>query len=320
MPLAYLAPGTPYPYRGESLPCPLCGERGGTVVARWDRRLKKLTSLCCDGCGLVRTDPIPTDAELNAYYSGEYRQDYQLATARPSRRHIDISRREAAQRLARVAPGLPAKARVMDFGSGSGEFVKAAADAGHDAVGVEPGRLFAEFARSEYGVEIVSRPHDEIDFPPGSFDLITSHHVVEHLRDPVAALAQLAGWLKPTGLIYIAVPDITRSGKPTFERFHFAHLYNFSPETLEMAARKAGLEPDPRFEREGTTVVFRKRPEVAADWRIHPDAAAHVRAALPDVSVAGHILPGAWLRPMLRRAVKYRRQVKAAAERVRTGA
>lgn len=313
MPLAYLIPGTPYPYRGEAIACPLCGERGGTIVAHTDRRLKKLTSLCCDGCGLVRTDPIPTDAELDAYYSGEYRQDYQLASARPSKRHIDISRREAAQRLARLAPGLPARARVMDFGSGSGEFVKAARDAGHHAVGVEPGSLFAAFARSEYGVEIVSGPHAEVDFPPESLDLITSHHVVEHLRDPVAALARMAGWLKPSGLIYIAVPDITRSGKPTFERFHFAHLYNFSPETLEMAARKAGLEPDPRFEREGTTLVFRKRPEAAADWRLYPDAAAHVRAALPHVSVAAHILTGAWLGPMVRRALKYRRQVRDAA-------
>ena len=313
MPLAYLIPGTPYPYRGESVACPLCGERAGTIVARTDRRLKKLTSLCCDGCGLVRTDPIPTDAELDAYYSGEYRQDYQLAAARPSRRHIDISRREGAQRLALLAPGLPARAKVMDFGSGSGEFVQAAKDAGHDAVGVEPGRLFADFARAEYGVEIVSGPHAEVDFAPASLDLITSHHVVEHLRDPAAALVRMAGWLKPTGLIYIAVPDITRSGKPTFERFHFAHLYNFSPETLEMAARKAGLEPDPRFERQGTTLVFRKRPEVAGDWRLYPDAAAHVRAALPHVSVAAHILTGAWLKPMVRRALKYRRQVKAAA-------
>jgi SAM-dependent methyltransferase len=312
MPLAYLIPGTPYPYRGESIACPLCGERAGTVVARTDRRLKTLTSLCCDGCGLVRTDPIPTDAELDAYYSGEYRQDYQLASARPSARHIDISRREGAQRLALLAPGLPANARVMDFGSGSGEFVKAAKDAGHHAVGVEPGSLFAAFARSEYGVEIVSGPHAEVDFPPESLDLITSHHVVEHLRDPVAALARMAGWLKPSGIVYIAVPDITRSGKPTFERFHFAHLYNFSPQTLEMAARKAGLEPDPRFVQEGTTMVFRKRPQVAADWRLYPDAAATVRAALPHVSVAGHILTGAWLKPMFRRALKYRRQVKAA--------
>jgi SAM-dependent methyltransferase len=311
MSLANLMPLTPYPYTGRHVACPLCGGDVATVVATMDRRLKRLTSLCCDGCGLVRTDPMPDDAELDAYYSGEYRQDYQLAAARPSARHIGVSRREAGQRLALLSPYLGPGARVMDFGSGSGEFVKAAKDAGFDAVGVEPGTTFATFARGEYGVEIVSGRHEDIDFPPLSLDAITAHHVIEHLRDPVAALARFAGWLAPGGVAYIAVPDITRSGKPTFERFHFAHLYNFSPETLDMAAAKVGLEPDPRFVRDGTTVVYRKMAE-ARPWAVTPGVAERVKAALPDVSVAGHVLTGAWLRPMLKRAAKWRRQVKDA--------
>lgn len=311
MSLANLIPLTPYPYTGRHVACPLCGGDQATVVARMDRRLKKLTSLCCDACGLVRTDPMPDDDELDAYYSGQYRQDYQLAAARPSARHIGVSRREAAERLALLAPHLKPGARVMDFGSGSGEFVKAARDAGLEAVGVEPGATFATFARNEYGVEIVSGRHEDIDFPPGSLDLITAHHVIEHLRDPVAALARFAGWLAADGVAYIAVPDITRSGKPTFERFHFAHLYNFSPETLDMAAAKAGLEPDPRFPRDGTTVVFRKAAH-PAPWAVAPGVSARVKAALPDVSVAAHVLTGAWLRPMFKRAAKWRRQVKDA--------
>jgi SAM-dependent methyltransferase len=311
MSLANLTPFTPYPYVGRHVACPLCGGDQATVVATMDRRLKTLTSLCCDGCGLVRTDPMPDDAELDAYYSGEYRQDYQLAAARPSARHIGVSRREAGQRLALLAPHLKAGARVMDFGSGSGEFVKSAKDAGYEAVGVEPGTTFATFARAEYGVEIVSGRHEDIDFPAGSLDAITAHHVIEHLRDPVAALARFAGWLAEGGVAYIAVPDITRSGKPTFERFHFAHLYNFSPETLDMAAAKAGLEPDPRFVRDGTTVVFRKTAKPGA-WKPTPGVAERVKAALPDVSVARHVLTGAWLRPMFKRAAKWRRQVKDA--------
>jgi len=313
MNMAKLIPGTPYPYRGEHAACPLCGAQAATTVARTDRRLKRLTSLCCDDCGLVRTDPLPTEADLDVYYAGEYRNDYQLASGRPSLRHIGVSRREAGERLGLLGPVLAPGARVMDFGSGSGEFVKAARDAGCAALGVEPGAGFAEFARREYGVEIVSGRHDEIDFAPESFDLITAHHVIEHLRDPVAALARFALWLKPHGLAYVAVPDITRSGKPTFERFHFAHLYNFSPETLELAAAKAGLEPDPRFARQGTTVVFRKAPAAMAQvWAPLPGVADRVRAALPHVSVARHVLTGAWLRPMFKRAMKWRRQVRDA--------
>jgi SAM-dependent methyltransferase len=278
-----------------------------------DRRLKRLTSLCCDGCGLVRTDPMPTDAELDAYYRREYRQDYQLAGARPSPRHIGVSLREAERRLAMLAPHLAPGARVMDFGAGSAEFVKAAADAGFDTLGVEPGESFANFARQTYGVRIVGGRHQDIDFPAESFDLITSHHVIEHLRDPISMLARFAEWLRPGGLAYIAVPDITNSGKPVFERFHFAHLYNFAPSTLVSAALKAGLEPDPRFPPAGTVIVFRKDRQGASVWAPDPAVAVQVRTALPHTSVARHVLTGAWLRPMLNRARKYAQQARQAA-------
>lgn len=314
MNLANLLPFTPYAYDGEPSICPLCGGDGGdTIVARTDRRLKKLTSVCCNGCGLVRTDPIPTEAELNAYYGGEYRQDYQFAGFRPSRRHIGVSKREAEERLKMLQSLLRPGARIMDFGSGSGEFVKAANDAGFSAVGVEPGDVFAQFARAEYRVEIVSGRQDSLAFLPESFDLITAHHVLEHLRDPIATLGRFSQWIKPTGFVYISVPDITSSGKPTFERFHFAHLYNFCEETLIAAAQKVGLTPDEHFQQRGTTLVFR-RSNSSGTRDSSPTRQAVVQrvlAALPHTSVKRHVLTGAWLRPMLKRALKYRRQVKA---------
>ena len=35
--------------------------------------------IACEECGLLRTDPMPTEEELAAYYASEYRRDYQLA-------------------------------------------------------------------------------------------------------------------------------------------------------------------------------------------------------------------------------------------------
>jgi len=65
-----------YPYRGERRPCNLCGETAMTVVCRYDRRLKPLTTVSCDGCGLLRTDPMPSEEELGLYYASNYRLDY----------------------------------------------------------------------------------------------------------------------------------------------------------------------------------------------------------------------------------------------------
>ena len=52
-----------------------------------------------------------------------------------------------------------------------------------------------------------------------TFDLIWMSHVLEHFNDPLAALAKARDLLAPTGVIYIAVPDIdfiTKTGIPRY--------------------------------------------------------------------------------------------------------
>ena len=61
-------PLTAYAYRGEEECCNLCGSRHRLTVSRTDRRLKTLKTVACGQCGLIRTDPMPTDAELDAMY------------------------------------------------------------------------------------------------------------------------------------------------------------------------------------------------------------------------------------------------------------
>jgi SAM-dependent methyltransferase len=297
MDLRNLAPFSGYPFKGEYRPCVLCGTPGGAVVSNWDRRLKRLRTVCCEVCGLVRTDPMPTDVELDHYYGAHYRADYQFVSLKPPKRHLYRSLKDAARRRDRFAQQLGPNLRVLDFGSGSGEFLHLMTEAGHACVGIEPGRLYADFARETYGVEVHAKPYGEVNLARGGFDLITANHVIEHLRDPSAALEAIAGWLKDDGVAFIAVPDITASTRPTFERLHFAHVFNFTPSTLEMAACKAGLEPDPRFPDQGTTRVFRKARQ-AAPCAIDRETAQTVLAGLPLSTPGGHIISGRWVAPM----------------------
>ncbi len=75
------------------------------TICKTDRRLKTLTSVACEQCGLIRTDPMPTDAELDAYYAGEYRLDYQFALSdKPPQFHLNRSQGEAETRLALLQP------------------------------------------------------------------------------------------------------------------------------------------------------------------------------------------------------------------------
>ena len=48
---------------------------------------------------------------------------------------------------------------------------------------------------------------DRIPFPNGTFDLIVCHHSLEHLTALSESLAEMKRLLKPTGKLYIAVPN-----------------------------------------------------------------------------------------------------------------
>ncbi|WP_298952829.1 class I SAM-dependent methyltransferase [uncultured Methylobacterium sp.] len=305
-----LVPFTPYPYVGESIACNLCGSGQSVLVAASDRRLKRLRSVACARCGLIRTDPMPTAAELAAYYAGAYRADYQFAFAGgPPRHHLRRAEREAGRRAALLAPVLVPGARVLDFGCGSGEFLAAARARGCEAVGVEPGRDYADHARRRHGVPVC----DDLDHPhvaAGGFDLVAAHHVLEHLRDPADVVERLAGLLAPGGLLYAAVPDMAATGKPAHERFHFAHVHGFVRETLDLTARRAGLVPDAGYAREGTAAVYR-RTDAPRGELSHPGLAGRLAEALRPVDPAVWLVSGAWLAPAVHRNARAIRDMVA---------
>jgi 2-polyprenyl-3-methyl-5-hydroxy-6-metoxy-1,4-benzoquinol methylase len=310
--LAQLLPFTPYPYVGEAYPCNLCGGFESVVLCETDRRWKPLKSVACADCGLIRTDPMPTEEELERYYAHEYRADYQLAGAEPPKFHRTRSLREARKRVDLLQPWLLPGTRVLDVGSGSGEFLHLAQGLGCDVLGVEPGADYAAYAQKSYGVQVIASGWAGAELEAELFDVITCSHVVEHLREPVAALRAFSRWLKPEGRLYLSVPDMRPNAKPSFERFHFAHIHGFTPQTLQAACRAAGLIPV-HGDLDDTTAVFRKASSAESAESavlsavIAPDRARTLQAGYPSQSILGYVLGGGYFQDMGRRFAKWRR-------------
>ncbi|HEX2257186.1 MAG TPA: class I SAM-dependent methyltransferase [Afifellaceae bacterium] len=293
--IANALPFTSYPVTGEPVDCDLCGSSETVLISEFDRRFKRLTTVACRRCGLLRTHPMPTEDELARYYAESYRWDYGQAGDRPSKRHMARSRREAALRLSLLAPALSPGMRILDFGSGAGAFLGAAAAAGHRVIGVEPGRAFAAYARQTFGVEVIAEPWERIGSEIGRFDLITTSHVLEHLRRPVTALRWLASLLADDGVLHVSVPNMLPDHRQTFRRFHFAHVHGFTPATLTLAGQICGLEPDPRISTRGTTIVFRKSAEGSMAPELDRDHGEEMRSMYPQDSIARYMLTGGWL-------------------------
>jgi 2-polyprenyl-3-methyl-5-hydroxy-6-metoxy-1,4-benzoquinol methylase len=246
-------------------PCNLCHFDGVRVLSLRDRDGSPLRTVMCTGCGLVRSDPMPDAVALDQYYRERYRLDYKRQSA-PSRRHILRAGRVAIDRIRRLpqVPRQKAGARALDIGAGGGEFAYLLGrTTGLAVTGIEPNEGYAEHARTALGLDIVVSPLNEAMPPAGAFELVTMFHVLEHLRDPGAALARIASWLAPGGLAVVEVPNVEATCQSPLHLFHAAHLYNFNAAALERLGRKAGLDPvDCWFSPDrGNFSVTLRRPE-----------------------------------------------------------
>ena len=92
-----------------------------------------------------------------------------------------------------------------------------------------------------------------LELDPGSFDVVLCGDVVEHLRDPVAALARLRPLLRPGGRLVVSTPNIANwavrlsllGGRWRYtERgiLDRTHTHLFTRATLREALERAGYE------------------------------------------------------------------------------
>ncbi len=224
------------------IPCNLCGSDDVDELGSRDRDGRALRTTICTRCGLVWSNPRPSETEVRRYYSREYRLDYK-GRATPSLRHIARSGRGALNRYRGLSRFLKGGDRVLDVGAGGGEVVYVLRKLGFDASGLEPDEQYARHAREALGVPVDTGFVQDASFPPAAFDAITMYHALEHVEDPVGILTALRGWLKDDGRLLVEVPNVEARCILPAHRFHFAHFYNFNRATLEAAGRRAGFDP-----------------------------------------------------------------------------
>ena len=150
--------------------------------------------------------------------------------------------RSLAERL--VASHDLAGARVAELGSGPGHFLSMLCDAGAgEGFGWDPSYDPERLGAPDHpGVSI----SDDLFPDDGSFParLAFSQHVLEHLRNPVDALAaQGRAVAAQQGVVYTEVPN----GQYMIQQCAlwdviYEHLSYFVPTSLELACRRAGLE------------------------------------------------------------------------------
>ena len=247
-----------------TIPCNLCEGREVDTLSQKSRSGKPLRTVICRACGLVWSDPRPHDARQ--FYEHDYRLAYKN-TYQPKPKHVLRAGNVALSRFEKIQGLLSSQKTILDVGTGGGEFAYLLQSLGHHVKGVEPNRGYAEYSQQEYGLHVQTGFVQDAVFSPGSFDVITIWHVLEHTEDPGSVLARLRSWLKPDGILVVEVPNVEAICQAPQSTFHEAHLYNFNVVALRRLGRKQALhECRHVISRDGGNItMFFSRRDLAVD-------------------------------------------------------
>lgn len=234
----------------------------------------------CDACGHLQTASV---VDIADYYASQYailadseEQDSLYAVV-DGVKVFQVEHR-CATLLSKVE--IPTGARVLGFGCAKGAVIRRLYGSRPDLVPhfFDVTERYVPFW--EHGAEPDQWATGTLPARwQGTFDLVTSFYVLEHVEDPVAAFRDQAALLKDGGVLYCLVPD-TYANPADF--ICADHVQHFSESSLRRALGLAGLqvtEVDASAHISGYIVVARKAdplpaPSPPVDLRPRVDAMA----------------------------------------------
>jgi SAM-dependent methyltransferase len=236
----------------------------------------------CDACGLHVQAPRPAAAAIPGFYPPAYAvygDDRVLGWMFTVTSWLD------ARRIRRL---IGPTGRVLDVGCGSGAALLAMARYGTwDVRGVELDPGAAAHARAR-GLRVVHGGLEDARLEPGTFDLVRLGHVIEHFRDPLAALRRVHELLRPGGVLFGETPNVDCWDFRLFGRYwgalHFPrHITLFGHRSLRRALSASGfvaVRTTPRLRTVGWSAGVQNLLADRAGLRVPPNGRVWWYAAL----------------------------------------
>ena len=225
------------------VPCALCGG------------LSFKPSLSCGGfsyvrcvsCGLVQMNPQPFAEAIRRRYQGDY-LSYELANEEAFLNLQLLALRDAGfESFEQARTTIPESIgpRLLDIGCATGSILAYLRERGWECTGVEISGPQAEYCRQKRGLDVRSLPLEENRFPGASFRAVLASHLIEHLNDPAAFIAEVHRILVSGGCFFVTTPNMAgfqaRLFGGAWRSAIFDHLYLFSVKTLTRLLEKHGF-------------------------------------------------------------------------------
>ncbi len=235
------------------IPCHICGSAALTPIPGY-AAFHRVTSDCkpwppggkltvCRDCGCAEAVLDPTWHEQAKKIYEDYTIYHQSKGV--EQRVFDQSSGASSSRSARLLQrlrtevALPERGRLLDVGCGNGALLRAFSEVtrGWSIAGVEVNDHYRSVVEKIPGVEglFTGAPEDV----PGTFQLISLLHALEHIPSPAKFIGRLWEKLDVGGLLLIQVPDCAQNPFMFMVADHASHF--FVP-TLTALVESVGYE------------------------------------------------------------------------------
>ncbi len=224
--------------------CPNCDHtkfNNKLIIQDFSISRESFATCQCDKCGLIFTNPRPDQESIGQYYqSPEY-----VSHNDSGKRVIDFiyrfARNFTLKRKYRIITGDSKAKSLLDFGCGTGHFMKYCKTKGMSVQGIETHSEAQKQAIQNTSALIYS----SLDQIPkkDKFDIVTAWHVIEHVHDLKTTLKKLRKILTPNGRMFIALPNYQSVDGQYYQEYWAGydvprHLYHFSQHVfLDVASR-----------------------------------------------------------------------------------
>ncbi len=191
----------------------------------------------CQNCAFVFMKPIPTQKELELFYSDyDYAEQGYLSELTIKRYHELLDEFEQYKQTK----------NILDVGCGRGWFLIEAQKRGWKVYGTEYSKKAIELCTAQ-GIEMKQGVLRASDFKE-TFDVITSFEVIEHINNPVDEISQVSQLLRKQGLFYCTTPNFNSLNryylKSDYNVIHYPeHLSYYTKKTLKNLMKAHGFRP-----------------------------------------------------------------------------
>ena len=228
----------------EKINCPLFEKK--TVlknyinVKDYSNTQEEFTIVSCETTNFLFTNPRPIEKDISKYYDFE---DYISHSNKKNdfiSKLYQIVRSFSIKRKYKLISKLIRSKKILDIGSGTGEFLSYMKFKRFDTYGVEIAKKARELSIKNHGLFI----KDSLSsLKEKNFDIITMWHVLEHVYDLDGYMKKIKNILNDNGIVIIAVPNHKCFDQKFYGR-HWAgwdvplHLWHFDKESMQKLSKK----------------------------------------------------------------------------------